>query len=111
MVSGIPSVPAFVIGIVAGIALYWAKLPAMLVGLGVYLPFYMSFSSFLGALVKFCYDKVQAGRRAELSESERAEKAGRDENAGLVVASGVLGGESIAGVVIALVSLCTGLMG
>ena len=111
MVSGIPSVPAFVIGIVAGIALYWAKLPAMLVGLGVYLPFYMSFSSFLGALVKFVYDKVQAGRRAGLSESERAEKAERDENAGLVVASGVLGGESIAGVVIALVSLCTGLMG
>ena len=111
MVSGIPSVPAFVIGIVAGIALYWAKLPAMLVGLGVYLPFYLSFSSFLGALVKFCYDKVQAGRRAGLSESERAEKAERDENAGLVVASGVLGGESIAGVVIALVSLCTGLMG
>ena len=111
MVSGIPSVPAFVIGIVAGIALYWAKLPAMLVGLGVYLPFYMSFSSFLGALVKFVYDKVQAGRRAGLSESEHAEKAERDENAGLVVASGVLGGESIAGVVIALVSLCTGLMG
>ena len=111
MVSGIPSVPAFVIGIVAGIALYWAKLPAMLVGLGVYLPFYMSFSSFLGALVKFVYDKVQAGRRAGLSESERAEKTERDENAGLVVASGVLGGESIAGVVIALVSLCTGLMG
>ena len=96
---------------VAGIALYWAKLPAMLVGLGVYLPFYMSFSSFLGALVKFVYDKVQAGRRAGLSESERAEKTERDENAGLVVASGVLGGESIAGVVIALVSLCTGLMG
>lgn len=111
MVSGIPSVPAFVIGIVAGIALYWAKLPAMLVGLGVYLPFYMSFSSFLGAMAKFVYDKVQERKLAGLSEAERAEKAERDENAGLVVASGVLGGESIAGVVIALVSLVAGLMG
>jgi len=47
MVSGIPSVPAFVVGLVLGIALYLLGLPSMMVGLGVYLPFYMSFTASL----------------------------------------------------------------
>jgi uncharacterized oligopeptide transporter (OPT) family protein len=111
MVSGIPSVPAFVIGLAAGIALYWAKLPAMLVGLGVYLPFYMSFSSFLGALVKLAYDKVMAARHASLPEEEQRALAEKSQSAGLVVASGVLGGESIVGVIIAFVSVFMSLMG
>ncbi len=111
MVSGIPSVPAFVIGLAAGIALYWAKLPAMLVGLGVYLPFYMSFSSFLGALVKLAYDKVMAARHTGLPEEEQRALAEKSQSAGLVVASGVLGGESIVGVIIAFVSVFLSLMG
>ncbi|MBP3883400.1 MAG: OPT/YSL family transporter, partial [Olsenella sp.] len=111
MVSGIPSVPAFVCGLAAGIALYWAKLPAMLVGLGVYLPVYMSVSSFLGALVKLVYDKVMAARHANLPEDEQRALAEKSQSAGLVVASGVLGGESIVGVIIAFVSVFLSLMG
>ncbi len=102
MVSGIPSVPAFVIGIVAGIVLYWAKLPAMMLGLGVYLPFYMSFSAALGALVKVVYDWVVSRSGKDPAESQEA---------GLVVASGILGGESIVGVVIAFASVLSGLLG
>ncbi len=102
MVSGIPSAPAFVAGIVAGVALYWVKLPAMMVGLGVYLPFYMSMSAALGAVAKVAYTRVATlwGRDAAASEE-----------AGLVVASGVLGGESIVGVVIAFASVVGGLLG
>ena len=51
MVSGIPSVPAFVAGLLAGAVLYVAGIPSMMLGLGVYLPFYMSISTVLGAVV------------------------------------------------------------
>ncbi len=94
MVSGIPSVPAFLVGLVGGIALYWAGLPAMMVGLGVYLPFYMSLTAFLGSVVKLAYDKLSGrGNDPEFQEQ------------GLVVASGLLGGESIVGVVLAFISV------
>lgn len=111
MVSGIPSVPAFLAGLAAGIALYWAKLPAMLIGLGVYLPFYMSFSAFLGAVVKLAWDKVSDTHRKRLSGEAAEEAASQDEEAGLVVASGILGGESIVGVIIAFISVAAGLAG
>lgn len=102
MVSGIPSVPAFVLGLAAGIALYFLGLPAMMFGLGVYLPFYMSFSAALGALVKLAYDRICKARGVDRSSSSEQ---------GILVASGVLGGESIVGVVIALVSVVSGLAG
>ena len=94
MVSGIPSVPGFVIGLVGGIVLYWAGLPAMMFGLGVYLPFYMSLTAALGAGVKWVYERACSARGVEDSEEK-----------GVVVASGVLGGESIVGVIIALASI------
>ena len=100
MVSGIPSVPGFAIGLLGGIALYWAGLPAMMFGLGVYLPFYMSLTATLGAGVKWVYERSCAARGVEDSEEK-----------GIVVASGVLGGESIVGVVIALASVVSGLAG
>lgn len=98
MVSGIPSIPGFVVGLLAGIALYWAGLPAMMFGLGVYLPIYMSLTASLGGLAKWAYGRVCAAR----GHAENAEENGT------VVASGILGGESIVGVVIALVSVATG---
>ena len=98
MVSGIPSIPGFVVGLLAGIALYWAGLPAMMFGLGVYLPIYMSLTASLGGLAKWVYGRVCAAR----GHAENAEENGT------VVASGILGGESIVGVVIALVSVATG---
>jgi uncharacterized oligopeptide transporter (OPT) family protein len=76
MISGIPSVPAFAIGLAAGIALYWAKLPAMMVGLGVYLPFYMSLTAFLGALAKLAYDA--AWRRKNAAATSEADDAERE---------------------------------
>lgn len=100
MVSGIPSVPGFVVGLLGGIALYWAGLPAMMFGLGVYLPFYMSLTAALGAGVRWVYGRVCAARGVADSEEK-----------GVVVASGVLGGESIVGVVIALASVIGGLAG
>ena len=102
MVSGIPSVPAFALGLAAGIGLYLVGLPSMMIGLGVYLPFYMPLSMFLGALAKVVFDRF--ARRAGVDEQAEQET-------GIVVASGLLGGESIVGVIIALASVVAGLAG
>lgn len=105
MVSGIPHVGAFVIGVVAGLVLYWVKLPAMLFGLGIYLPFYLSATACLGAVVRLCVERY--ARRKATNTSAEIDQVLLDEyeERGLLMASGVLGGESIVGVLIALVAL------
>ena len=104
MLSGIPSLPAFGIGLAFGIVMQCLSLPAMMVGLGVYLPFYMSLSAPLGALAKVAYDHFRK-RKGEGDDDKESE----DE--GIVVASGLLGGESIVGVVVALVTVASALTG
>ena len=107
MVAGIPSVPAFAAGLVGGAALYCAGIPAMMLGLGVYLPFYMSLTTGVGALVRVAFDRVRAARAARDGDA-----AAKDlDETGAVVASGVLGGESIVGVIIAFASVASGLRG
>lgn len=105
MVSGIPSIAAFGIGIIAGIALYCLGIPSMMLGLGIYLPFYMSLTAAVGALIKAVYDHIGA-RRATAADAETTH-----EESGIIVASGILGGESIVGVIIALVSVASGMLG
>lgn len=104
MVSGIPSVSAFALGLAAGVALYCLGIPSMMLGLGVYLPFYMTLSASLGAAVKIAYDRAASIRNTRADETSH-------EETGIIVASGVLGGESIVGVIIALASVASGLLG
>ena len=116
MVSGIQSVSAFALGLVAGVALYCLGIPSMMLGLGVYLPFYMTLSASLGAAVKIAYDRVASIRNTRASGNVAANAntdAGETshEETGIIVASGVLGGESIVGVIIALASVASGLLG
>lgn len=116
MVSGIPSVSAFALGLAAGVALYCLGIPSMMLGLGVYLPFYMTLSASLGAAVKIAYDRIASIRNARASGNVAANaNTGTDETSheetGIIVASGVLGGESIVGVIIALASVASGLLG
>lgn len=110
MVSGIPSIPAFLIGLFAGAALYFAKAPAMMLGLGIYLPFYMSATAFLGAMLKVGYDAVCKRRRERAPEDQREGIRQRQEQTGLVVASGLIGGESVLGVLVALFAIGSGLV-
>lgn len=105
MISGIPSLPAFLIGLLLGFVLYCIGLPAMMVGLGIYLPFYMSFTAFLGMVAKLVYDFFCKRRLDLLPENEKTSQKQSQEETGLVVSSGLLGGESIVGVVIALVAV------
>lgn len=105
MIAGIPNLGAFVLGIVAGIVLYCLGIPAMMLGLGVYLPLYLSLTAPLGTLAKIIYDRVgrkstHSGKQSELNHDDQ----------GTLVASGLLGGESIVGVIIALVAVASGLV-
>ena len=99
--------------VVAVLLLVQAKDPHLPGGLGVYLPFYMSLTAFLGSCVKLAYDKWSAHRDATagLSDEERAAKDAAFQEQGLVVASGLLGGESIVGVILAFVSVGLSLLG
>lgn len=97
MAGGIPNVTGFVVGLVAGCAMSLAGLPVMTLGLGVYLPFYMSSGAAVGALVRLVFEHRQKGR----DEGETARKEARWQT----VASGMLGGESLVGVLVALVTL------
>ena len=94
MVGGIPNLWAFGIGAVVGTALYLLKAPAITLGLGVYLPFFLSLTIAIGAAVRFVIGLV-------------APNWVKKED-GLVIASGLLGGESIVGVIFALVVVATG---
>ncbi len=102
MVSGVPNMPAFLIGAVAGFALYLVRFPAMMLGLGIYLPFYMSLTAFLGVLVKLVVDVFHKRKLAALPEEERAARERSYQDTGLILASGLLGGESVMGIILAL---------
>ena len=88
MVGGISNVPAFTVGIVTAFVLYCFNVPVMTLGLGIYLPFFMSATAFIGGMIRLVTDKYVKGAKTG--------------NGGLIVASGLLGGEGIAGVIIAI---------
>ena len=105
MISGIPSIPGFVVGLIIGFVLYLLRLPSMMIGLGVYLPFFMSFAAFFGLIARLIYNFICKLRNKNLSEHEVLERTRVQNETGVVISSGILGGESVIGVIIALVSI------
>jgi len=93
MIGGVSNLPAFIIGITVGVILFLMGAPVLTLGLGIYLPFYLSLTVSIGMLIRLICTKVAP--------------AWFEEN-GNIIASGLLGGESIVGVVIALVAVIGG---
>lgn len=89
MVGGISNMTAFLIGMFAAVILYFVNFPVMTLGLGVYLPFYLSATAFIGGIIRLLVDKTIKSPRAL-------------EN-GNIIASGCLAGEAVIGVVIAII--------
>ncbi len=92
MAGGITNKTAFFIGLVIGIVLYLLKTPSATLGLGFYLPNNISSIMALGAVTmaivkKFTKDKAKAENNVNL------------------ISSGMLGGEGITGVIIAIISM------
>ena len=90
MVGGISNLPAFLAGLVIAVVLYCINFPVMTLGLGVYLPFYMSATAFIGGALRFIADKWFPAVEKNAT--------------GQIIASGLLGGEAVVGVVIALIT-------
>ena len=91
MVSGLPNPPAFIVGLVLGIALYLLNIPGMTIGIGIYLPMVISAAAGLGGLFRVIIDRKWPAfnPRAQL------------------ISSGFLGGEGVAGVIIAIIQVVT----
>ncbi len=96
MINGIGD--PLVFGIAAGIGaiLYLLRLPTATLGIGVFLPFTISAAVFLGGLIRFITDLIRGKNKESTDET------------GTVAASGLLGGEGITGVGIALAKMFTG---
>jgi putative OPT family oligopeptide transporter len=92
MVGGIGNPVVFWIAAIIGIILYLLKVPVMTLGIGMYLPFEISSVVFLGGIIRFISDK----RNPKSNET------------GNIAASGLLGGEGITGVTIAIVKMILG---
>ncbi|MFA6784451.1 MAG: OPT/YSL family transporter [Sphaerochaeta sp.] len=95
MVGGLGHVPAFIIGCAIGLVLFLSNVPTATLGLGVYLPIYISSVMGVGAILAAVIKKIFAKKH---SKESLAESSG-------LIASGLLGGEGITGVAIAILSM------
>ena len=92
VVGGIANLPVFFGGLIASIVIYFITPRFTMLGLGIYLPAYLSFTAVLGGLLRLVVAK--AAPKFEQGTS------------GTVIASGLLAGEGFIGVVIALIQAC-----
>ncbi len=75
--------------------------PALTVGIGIYLPYEVSLTIALGAVISWFSEKAVAKRMAGSDASTKAEVEARVRRRGVLIASGFLVGESVTGVMLA----------
>jgi len=80
-------------GALAGTILCFAGLPATTLGIGIYLPFALTSAVFCGGVIRWVTDRVLP----------------KGQEKGMILASGIFGGESLTGVLIAFLSFFTSL--
>src|SRR6185503_19349389 len=96
IVGGQMAWPLVIAGIFFGIALIMFKVRSpMLVAIGMYLPIATTSAIFVGGMFRWLTDRLR--KRA----GHNAAQAARVENVGVLVASGLIAGEALAGLVIA----------
>jgi putative OPT family oligopeptide transporter len=92
MVNGIGQPLVFGIAVLIGAVLYLLKVPVMTLGIGMYLPFEISSVVFIGGLTRLISSRLHP-------------KSGETGN---IAASGLLGGEGVTGVAVAIIKMITG---
>jgi putative OPT family oligopeptide transporter len=100
IVGGDMAWPLIIVGMLMafGLILVRVKSP-MLVCVGMYLPLETSFAIFIGGLIKGILDKIAAKRK--LNDAQKA----RYENNGVLLASGLIAGEALIGLVFAAMAV------
>jgi putative OPT family oligopeptide transporter len=106
IVGGEMAWPLVLVGIAMGISLILIKVRSpMLFSVGMYLPLETTFAIFIGGMIRGFVDK-----RREKRKFNDAQKA-RVENAGVLVASGLIAGEALVGLLVATVVFARDRMG
>jgi len=96
IVGGDMAWPLVIAGILMGIAMIMFRVKSpMLVAIGMYLPFATTSAIFVGGMIRWVTDAIR--KRANYNEAQSA----RIENTGVLVASGLIAGEALAGLVTA----------
>lgn len=89
-------------GILFGVALVMIKAPApMLIAVGMYLPLETTSSIFVGGVLKWIAEKIVARRGLSVAERDASEQRG------ILIASGLIAGEAITGILLAVVFLAS----
>ena len=100
IVSGEMAWPLVIVGMAFSIGLILIKAPSpMLIAVGMYLPLQTTFAIFVGGVIRALLDVVMARRKLSEDDSTRAS------NTGLLVASGLIAGEALTGVILAMMIL------
>jgi putative OPT family oligopeptide transporter len=103
VVGGEMAWPLIIVGILMGLGFVLVKVRSpMLVSVGMYLPLETTFAIFCGGIIRWLSDKIAARRR--LNAAQRT----RTDNAGVLVASGLIAGEALMGLVVAAYIFLTG---
>jgi putative OPT family oligopeptide transporter len=95
IVGGEMAWPLVITGALFGVAMIFLKVRSpMLVAVGMYLPFNTSFAIFIGGSLRWLQEYLS--KRAGNNEAQRA----RVENTGVLIASGLIAGEALTGLLI-----------
>lgn len=96
IVGGDMAWPLIIVGIIMAVGFILLKVKSpMLVCVGMYLPLETSFAIFIGGLIKGILDKMAAKRN--FNDAQKV----RSENNGVLLASGLIAGEALIGLVFA----------
>ena len=87
LIKGFSEPRAFFFGLIIGLFLYFLKVPSIILGIGIYLPFPLAGTAIIGSLIRVIVDKFHPKSSEDLT----------------LVSSGLLGGEGFAGMVIAII--------
>ena len=100
IVGGDMAWPLIIVGIFMGIGFILANVKSpMLVSVGMYLPLTTTFAIFVGGMIKGLLDVFR--KRYKHNEAQKA----RSENVGILLASGLIAGEALMGLLIAFLAI------
>ena len=88
VINGIPFLNIFFIGLAAGLLLSLLNLPVLTFGIGIYVPFYLTSTVFLGGLTSFFGNRISQKSHSNL----------------LLISNGLMSGEAIIGVILSIVA-------
>ena len=104
--GGTVNYPMLGLGVIVAILIIWKGLPVMSVAIGMYLPFYLSASIFVGGLLSYFVHRTVHlridGTLTGEASTEANDQAEIVAKRGLLLSAGMIAGEALLGVVVAV---------